>query len=200
MGILSSLFGSQNNSSMPPEDPEFYYQLATNVIPDGIFGQWKLDSPSDIINQLSSMDQWKGFVAELFVKTAFLFRPPKGGLTKEWYGPDSVFLDHFKPRCGQFTDSLRYIVIPYPKPPPVSLPVFGPHFSGIIYSVPELNIRYYVLRQSGDPNNPSPTTMREILADGSNLNLGGGGVADFEVFLAWIRQRYETGGLIYGKA
>jgi hypothetical protein len=200
MGLLSSLFGSQNKSSMPPLDPGFYYDLAINVLPEGIYGKWKFDSPMDIIRQLSSPVQWKGFIAELFLKTALLFRPPMGGITEEWYGPDSVFLDNFTPRCGEFTDSLRYIVIPYPKPPPVSLPILGPHFSGIVYSIPDLHIRYYVLRQSGDPNNPSPTTMREILADGTNLNLGGGGVADFDVFLAWIRQRHETGGFIYGKA
>ena len=198
MGLLSALFGSQGNASTPPEDPEFYYQLATGIIPQGLFGQWQMDKPADVIRQLSSPEQWKPFIAELFVKTALSFRPPKGGITKERYGPGSVILDHFKPRCGDFTNSLKYIIISYPTPPPVRPNVAGPHFSGIVYTGPDSNIRYFVLRQSIAPNNPSPTTLREITADGTNLNLGGGGVADYDVFLAWIKQRAETGGPVYG--
>lgn len=104
--------------------------------------------------------------------------------------------EQFQAHSGQLDAAHRYHVLQYPAPPPFDLaaesPVLAPFFSAIIERVGSENdvenaVRYYTLGQ----NPQHGTTLRSVLSEGANANLGAGPPPQLDAFLAALRARFE---------
>jgi hypothetical protein len=101
---------------------------------------------------------------------------------------------------GQLTDEREYFALEYPTPPPVDMSlvtpeeirsgrtkfVLAPYFSAIIPGTETAETQYYVLGQAPIGGG---TTLRGILPDGSNCNLGPGPEPVLSAFLASFSER-----------
>jgi hypothetical protein len=103
----------------------------------------------------------------------------------------------FRWHHGRLHDGREYHVLEYPSPPPIDLadmspeellkagspPVLAPHFSAIIREAPAGPVIYYVLGQAPIGGG---TTLRSVLPDGANCNLGPGPEPSLAAFLGAI--------------
>lgn len=98
---------------------------------------------------------------------------------------------------GQLTESYEYFALEYPAPPPVDMSdmpvmkmlrnegwVLAPHFSVIIRSAGD--VQYFILGQAPTGGG---TTLRCILPEGANCNLGPGPEPELAAFLDAVRAR-----------
>ena len=106
----------------------------------------------------------------------------------------------FRWHHGQFPDGREYYVLEYPVPPSVDLSartpeelmnagsplVLAPHFSAIIRDSLTGAISYHVLGQSPFGGG---TTLRAVLPEGINCNLGPGSPPRLEAFLDALSSR-----------
>jgi hypothetical protein len=104
----------------------------------------------------------------------------------------------FRWHHGQLSEGREYFALEYPTPPPVDMSdvpiermvdggaslVLAPYFSAIIRGVSE--VQYFILGQAPIGGG---TTLRCILPDGMNCNLGPGPEPDLTAFLNAIPER-----------
>jgi hypothetical protein len=100
----------------------------------------------------------------------------------------------FRWHNGQLDEGREYYVLEYPTPPSVDLsnlspgevinsdspPVLAPYFSAIIREIPAGEVSYYVLGQAPIGGG---TTLRSVLREGANCNLGPGPEPRLDNFL-----------------
>lgn len=99
----------------------------------------------------------------------------------------------FLPHHGQFDSVHDYFILEYPTPPPIDLsgidvtkleedqlPVLAPYFSAVVRHRQTQTIRYYTLGQAPFGGG---TTLRSIIPDGANSNLGPGPKPQLDAFL-----------------
>jgi hypothetical protein len=101
---------------------------------------------------------------------------------------------------GRLREGHEYYVLEYPSPPPVDLsrlspdellnagspPVLAPYFSAIIHEAPAGAVSYYILGQAPIGGG---TTLRSVLREGANCNLGPGPEPRLDSFLEAISAR-----------
>jgi hypothetical protein len=106
----------------------------------------------------------------------------------------------FRWHCGHSREGRLYYVLEYPTPPPFDLsdqspgdlikggnpPVLAPHFSAIVRQVPSGEVSYYILGQAPIGGG---TTLRSVLREGVNCNLGPGPEPRLAGFLDAISPR-----------
>lgn len=104
---------------------------------------------------------------------------------------------------GALGEGCEYYVLEYPSPPPVdiltrppeeittsSTPfVLAPYFSAIVRAIPEGTVRYFVLGQSPMGG---VTTLRGVLPEGINCNLGRGPEPRLDAFLDVVAARASS--------
>jgi hypothetical protein len=112
--------------------------------------------------------------------------------------PDAEDARRFRWHHGQLDEGREYFALEYPAPPPVDLSdlpieqviggaarfVLAPHFSAIIRGAGE--VKYFILGQAPMGGG---TTLRCILPEGANCNLGPGPEPRLSAFLDAIRER-----------
>ena len=115
--------------------------------------------------------------------------------------PDVEDAKRFRWHHGQ-RDGSEYFALEYPVPPPIDMSnigfeqvmdskvpfVLAPHYSAIIRSGSD--VQYFVLGQAPIGGG---TTLRAVLPEGANCNLGRGPQPELEQFLQAIRQRMKGG-------
>ena len=189
--------GSNRNTGPSVAELRVYYAAATVVIPYRVFDHCELfvkealSAPSDT-------------VANILLQASLQIRVGIPDWERKLHiDTGREYLEQFNLVSGDLTPQTKYIVIPFPKPPPVILrwtdgfPVCGVFFVGVVYSPTDFSTRCYVLRPSM-PGSPDPTTLRELLKDGTNLNLGGGCRPNTDAFIELLR-RVESGDkVVYG--
>lgn len=108
----------------------------------------------------------------------------------------------FRWHRGDLGRNREFYVLEYPTPPPVDMSqvspeeivsgeaafVLAPHFSGVIRDPGTGNVDYYILGQAPIGGG---TTLRSVLQDGVNCNLGPGPEPQLEAFLAAVRDRMK---------
>ena len=116
--------------------------------------------------------------------------------------PDIEIAKKFIWRTGDFDAQRKYLALEYPTPPPVDMGssdpltllesgkkiTLAPYFSVVVHggtTEPE----YYILGQAPIGGG---TTVRSILKEGMNCNLGPGPAPKLDAFLAAIHQRQKT--------
>lgn len=196
--ILSSLFGSNasdRNAGISTQEIQVFYAAATMVIPGRVFSNCQA-----FVQEALGAPQYT--TANVLLQASMQIRVSiPDGMRKLHADTGGEYLKQFHPIGGDLTPQTKYIVIPFPKPPPRqvkdAVPICGVFFVGVVYSPSDFSARCYVLRPSM-PGNPNPTTLREVLSDGTNLNLGGGCRPDTDEFISLLK-RIETGEKqIYG--
>jgi hypothetical protein len=118
--------------------------------------------------------------------------------------PDFEAARRFVWRGGEFGDGRWYLALEYPPPPPVDFGeedpgsllekgiklVLAPYLSVILYG-DAAEADYYVLGQAPLGGG---TTVRSVLKEGANCNLGAGPKPVLEDFLEAIRERQRRSG------
>lgn len=114
--------------------------------------------------------------------------------------PDTEDARRFRWHHGQLSEDLEYFALEYPLPPPVDLSdvsieqlvgggtrlVLAPHFSVVIRGRGE--VQYFILGQAPIGGG---TTLRCILPEGANCNLGPGPEPELAAFLDAVRERAQ---------
>jgi hypothetical protein len=112
--------------------------------------------------------------------------------------PDIEDAKRFRWHHGQLSESHEYFALEYPVPPPVDMSdvpieqvvcgrasvVLAPHFSAIIRGAG--GVQYFILGQAPMGGG---TTLRCILPEGVNCNLGPGPEPQLNAFLDAVRER-----------
>ncbi len=97
--------------------------------------------------------------------------------------------DMFSAHSGALYAGLDYHIIQYPTPPPFNLSdpdlVLAPHFSAILHSTNDNQVRYFILGQSPTGG----TTLRSVTTDGLNANLGPGPDPQIDAFINALKAR-----------
>jgi hypothetical protein len=115
--------------------------------------------------------------------------------------PDDEDATRFRWSHGQLGDGREYFTLEYPTPPPVDMSdatieqmvgggsafVLAPHFSTIIRGPG--GVHYFILGQAPLGGG---TTLRCVLPEGANCNLGPGPEPTLAAFLDAIRERTAT--------
>lgn len=115
--------------------------------------------------------------------------------------PDTEAAKQFHWHHGWFDVNREYFALEYPKPPPIDLSevdfenvianregiVLAPHFSAIIRSAD--TVIYFVLGQAPMGGG---TTLRCVLKEGANCNLGPGPDSNLSAFLEAVEERTAT--------
>ncbi len=115
---------------------------------------------------------------------------------------EPIIEDAMRFRChqGQLREGQEYYALEYPSPPSVDLsdlsldelsnagspPVLAPYFSAIIHEAPAGAVSYYILGQAPIGGG---TTLRSVLREGTNCNLGPGPEPRLDGFLEAISAR-----------
>jgi hypothetical protein len=112
--------------------------------------------------------------------------------------PDIEAGKRFRWHHGTRDDGWEYFVLEYPVPPPIDLSgidvedfaagpvlVLAPHFSAVRHHPATGEVKYFVLGQAPMGGG---TTLRAVMPDGANCNLGPGPEPRLEAFLGAIRQ------------
>lgn len=198
MGLLSSLFGSSasgGNAPISTQEIQVFYATATIVIPGRVFNNCQA-----FVDEILGAPQFTA--ANLLLQASMQISVGiPDGMRKLHAETGREYLKQFHPASGDLISLSKYIVIPFPKPPPPKVidgvPIVGVFFVGVVYNPTDFTARCYVMRPSM-PGNPNPTALRELLPDGTNLNLGGGCRPDIQEFIALLK-RVESGGKqVYG--
>jgi len=118
------------------------------------------------------------------------------GVTK--IEPIKEHAHQFRAYHGELDGAREYFVVGYPTPPPFTMdatdlsqldpekmPVLAPHFSAILRHRQSQEVTYYVLGQAPFGG----TTLRSVLRNGDNCNLGPGPTPTLEDFLGCLRSR-----------
>jgi hypothetical protein len=110
----------------------------------------------------------------------------------------------FRWHHGELTEGVEYFVLEYPTPPPADLsraapeglPVLAPHFSAVLRERATGAGNYFILGQAPFRIGPSDsgTTLRTVLREGANCNLGPGPEPQLDAFLAAVRGALARGG------
>jgi hypothetical protein len=114
--------------------------------------------------------------------------------------PDVADARRFRCHHGQLDGRREYFALEYPSPPPIDLSavppeqiggggapfVLAPHFSAILREHGSGEVDYYVL---GQAPRGGGTTLRCVLREGMNCNLGPGPAPQLPAFLEAIRRR-----------
>jgi hypothetical protein len=114
--------------------------------------------------------------------------------------PDANDARLFRWHHGQLSEGREYFALEYPQPPPIDMSemsveqmmhggstfVLAPHFSAIIRG--ETDVQYFILGQAPIGGG---TTLRCILAEGMNCNLGPGPEPKLTAFLDAVRKRNQ---------
>jgi len=101
---------------------------------------------------------------------------------------------------GTLDERRQFFVLEYPEPPPVDFsdvspeellnaetpPVLAPYFSGIFQDIKSGDVQYFILGQAPLGGG---TTLRAIVPDGANCNLGPGPAPTLSAFLDVVRGR-----------
>jgi hypothetical protein len=104
---------------------------------------------------------------------------------------------------GPLSEGCEYHLLEYPTPPPIDLsdmspdellkagspPVLAPYFSAIVRNTTAGDVVYYILGQAPIGGG---TTLRSVLREGANCNLGPGPEPRLDVFLDALRERVRA--------
>lgn len=178
-----------NMEELSAEEMAVFYTVAKEVIPTRAFRDCKtlvketLQAPEyTAVNML-----W-----EAIISTGIGI--PNGN-NKLHIERGQAYISQFGATHGNLKADTDYIIYSFPKPPAPKLlngtPMAGLYFVGLVYSPSSYEARCYLLRCSL-PGSPYPTLLREILADGSNLNLGEGCQPTLSDFVTLLK-RIESG-------
>lgn len=98
----------------------------------------------------------------------------------------------FETLTGALSSEESYYVLRYPTPPPFDLNgqdrVLAPYFSAIVREDQTEQVHYFTLGQ----NPVQGTTLRSVLPDGANCNLGPGPAPELDDFLQNLRERRQN--------
>jgi hypothetical protein len=114
--------------------------------------------------------------------------------------PDILDGKRFHWHHGLLDDAREYFALEYPTPPPVDMSnvpleqvasgdspfVLAPYYSAILRDRASAEVSYFVLGQAPMGGG---TTLRSVLREGMNCNLGSGPEPRFAAFLDAIRER-----------
>jgi hypothetical protein len=114
--------------------------------------------------------------------------------------PDAVDAKAFRWHLGQLGEGREYLALEYPVPPPVDMSdipieqvisrgasfVLAPHFSAIVQGPGPADVHYFILGQAPMGGG---TSLRCILPEGANYNLGPGPEPELPAFLDAVRER-----------
>jgi hypothetical protein len=160
--------------------PQLCYNIAYFILP-----QYVYNDPNKIVDLCSNMPTAAG--PFFYVMACQLSKVE----------PSAEDARLFRWHHGRSGEGREYYVLEYPTPPPVDLselspddlvsgggfPVLAPHFSGMIGAVAMGEFNYYILGQSPMGGG---TTLRSVLSEGSNCNLGPGPEPHLASFLEAI--------------
>ena len=160
------------NNELSAEEMAVIYAVAGNVIPSHAFTNCR-QFVSDILHAPTYM------IVEMMTQASLTIGVGIPDIENKLHiEKGQKYLSQFIPVHGNLKEDTDYIVFPFPSPPLPKIlhgrPVGSVFFAGIVYSTSNYIARCYFMRRSTAPNNPNPTTLREITIDGHNLNLGGG--------------------------
>ncbi len=119
--------------------------------------------------------------------------------------PNTEDARRFRWHHGQLDEGREYFVLEYPVPPPIDLSgasleqvlasgtkfVLAPHFSAIVRGPGPEEVHYFVLGQAPMGGG---TTLRCVLPEGMNCNLGPGPEPQLSAFLAAVREQLAAQG------
>jgi hypothetical protein len=119
--------------------------------------------------------------------------------------PDAEDAKRFRWHHGQLSEGREYFALEYPTPPPVDMSdtpieqmigggakfVLAPYFSAIIRDAGATEAQYFILGQAPIGGG---TTLRCILPEGANCNLGPGPEPQLSAFLDAVRERAAKKG------
>jgi len=106
----------------------------------------------------------------------------------------------FRWHVGELDEYREYLELEYPEPSPLDMSymspeelvdtdtplVLAPHFSGVIRETESDDVNYFILGQAPLGGG---TTLRAILPDGANCNLGPGPEPNLMAFVGAVRER-----------
>ena len=163
-----------NNVSVPIADfPKFCYSTAYFVLPRLLF-----TDPARIIGCFTENEYPPG--PYLFALSA---------IYQKLQGSREQILS-FQTHTGVLPNALKYCILEYPTPPPFDLnqpgAVLSPYFSAIIFRQVDADVAYFTLGQRPVGGG---TTLRRVIPDGSNANLGPGSPPQLDAFLKLLNER-----------
>jgi hypothetical protein len=114
--------------------------------------------------------------------------------------PDIEDAKRFRWHHGQLGEGREYFALEYPTPPPLEISdalmeqmlrgemsfVLAPHFSAIVRNAGTAETEYFILGQAPIGGG---TTLRRMMPDGINCNLGPGPAPELAAFLETVRKR-----------
>jgi len=163
--------------------PEICYSVAYFVLPHYTFNE--LTKITDLfVNTSTTAGPYFYIIAALMQKVE----------------PDTEDAKRFHWHHGQLDESREYFALEYPDPPPVDMSdvpveqivsgkstlVLAPYFSAIIRGAGSAEPQYFVLGQAPMGGG---TTLRCVLPEGINCNLGPGPEPKLSAFLDAVRER-----------
>ena len=184
MSIFDFLLKSESAEEIPASLPQTCYDIAYFVLPQFVFGD--LERVTDLSTNSSE------HVGSFWYLIACKAREIQ---------PDKNVAQKFKCHCGSFDDSRKYVIFEYPtltndsdrsactSRRPGNLLVLAPYYSAVLFGQSRTT-DYYVLGEAPF----SGTTLRRILPEGANCNLGPGPTPTVHNFLDAIREREASFG------